>query len=269
MAKKSLILVLLILTSFAFGSTEQKDPYSKDNMLNFVNYLYELNEFKRCVSEGLRTALIHPESGKEIYPQVVKSYFKLKQYKSVVELIDKNQLGFKDSLAYGLFKSKNYSRLSSMTAETDFQLEMILAGHLILDNMEGFRNSLMFIEGSTATRNQKALMKLFQKRLQFKTKSPLTAGLLSTLVPGLGRIYAGRLADGLFSMIYISLMAYKVYYSFDKQGINSIEPWLWAAMDLYFYVGNIYGSVVAAKIRTRDFLRTMENEIQLSISINF
>ncbi len=244
------------------------DYYSKENELRFINYLYSIDDFERCANEGLRAITIYPELSDEAFPLIIKSLLKEEKYGAVIGIIDKHHLDYFDSYLYSLFKLKNYKRILIKGYKNDFQMKISLASSLILGNAKNYTGGFLSLKEKD-DRISKELFMLYQKENQFKEKSPILAGLFSSIIPGSGRIYAGRIADGIFSMIYILTLTYKTYYTFSQNGLSSIEGWLWGMLDLYFYVGNIYGSVVAVKIRKRDFLKKIENEIQLNITINF
>ncbi len=80
-------------------------------------------------------------------------------------------------------------------------------------------------------------------------KSPVVAGLLSAILPGSGRMYAGRWFDGLmgFVMVYLTastaLDASKSEHNFQKSFSYSMAG--------IFYVGEIYGAYRTAKYYQR------------------
>ena len=79
-----------------------------------------------------------------------------------------------------------------------------------------------------------------------RRKSPLMAGILSSFVPGLGKIYAGEYGDGIQSLAFIGLLGTLSALSFRSDGIDSIRGWIYASAGAVLHVGNIYGSVVSA-----------------------
>ena len=81
----------------------------------------------------------------------------------------------------------------------------------------------------------------------FPRKSPVAAGVLSALVPGLGKMYAERWKDGLFSLAGIGAFAGLSVYNFLTEGVTSVKAWVYTALGGLFHIGNIYGAVVAAR----------------------
>ena len=76
-------------------------------------------------------------------------------------------------------------------------------------------------------------------------KSPLLAAGLSTIIPGTGRMYAGRFLDGLMGLWMVLLPGTAAYGSL-KDG-KSIKGNFFAGITLIFYLGEIYGAYRTAK----------------------
>jgi len=77
-----------------------------------------------------------------------------------------------------------------------------------------------------------------------KCRSPFLAGTLS-VIPGLGKLYAGKTDDAIVSFCFVSLLGYLSYESLSKKAYVSGVVWTWLFGS--FYAGNIYGSVDAAR----------------------
>lgn len=76
-------------------------------------------------------------------------------------------------------------------------------------------------------------------------KSPYFAALISVIVPGSGRFYAGRKFDGisgLWSFILYSSTAYRT-----KNNKNKIATSIFTSLCFYVYLGEIYGGWRTAK----------------------
>lgn len=78
-------------------------------------------------------------------------------------------------------------------------------------------------------------------------KKPWLAGCMSAVVPGTGKFYTGDVADGIMGLVFVGSTAFQSYRGFNKVGIKSARGWIFGALSLGFYSGNIYGSVKAAK----------------------
>ena len=79
------------------------------------------------------------------------------------------------------------------------------------------------------------------------SKNPTTAMLLSALIPGSGKVYAGRTLDGVFAALGTLITATFATLNFQRDGISSVRGWFQGSLAVGLYIGNIYGSGVAAR----------------------
>ena len=100
---------------------------------------------------------------------------------------------------------------------------------------------------------------------QLPTRSLLLAGALSTIVPGAGKLYTGRLGDALTSLVTIGLASWQAYDGFQRDGLSSVKGWTLGTLGGIFYVGNIYGSIISARVYNQhiedEFLTTLSIEL--------
>lgn len=92
-----------------------------------------------------------------------------------------------------------------------------------------------------------AAMTLIAKGYKIKKRSPFVGGLLSTFIPGLGKIYANEVKDGILSFVFSAVSAVSLWRVSTYNGLNS--PWTYTlgGISAGFYLGNIYGSVQSVK----------------------
>lgn len=100
-------------------------------------------------------------------------------------------------------------------------------------------------------------------------KSKFLAGLFSSVIPGTGKMYCNRSWDGFFSLLIVGITGYQAYEGFRKDGIYSIKGWVFGSIGAVFYLGNIYGSVVAAKIHNEQQEENFLNKVRISINAYF
>jgi len=77
-------------------------------------------------------------------------------------------------------------------------------------------------------------------------KSEIWAGVLSTIIPGSGKIYTENYGDGITAFILTGLFGYLAYTNFKHD--HQTRAWIFTAVGAGFYLGNIYGSVASAQI---------------------
>ena len=78
----------------------------------------------------------------------------------------------------------------------------------------------------------------------YNKKTPILAAGLSMLIPGLGRIYSGRIGDGLIGFIFAGLAINKAIKSHEN---NSLFAPLYIGIAIPLYGGEIYGAYRSAK----------------------
>lgn len=98
-------------------------------------------------------------------------------------------------------------------------------------------------------------------------KSPVIAGLMSAVVPGSGKIYAGKTLQGIASMLPIAALALLTNESYHKRGPKSAEFYAFGSLLTVFYVGNIWGSVFAVKINREEHEKLIHQKVLLDLQI--
>ena len=79
------------------------------------------------------------------------------------------------------------------------------------------------LQGSNvASVSQKAIVyhNFAEAGADLPTRSPFLAGVLSTIVPGAGRLYTGRLGDALTSLFTVTLTGWQAYDGFRRMGFR-------------------------------------------------
>lgn len=97
---------------------------------------------------------------------------------------------------------------------------------------------------SEETKQELVLLKEEYQNVTFK--SPVFAGVLSAVLPGSGKIYTGDTGDGVTALILTSLFGYLAYTNFEND--HPTRGYLLGAAAAGFYLGNIYGSYISARL---------------------
>ena len=112
----------------------------------------------------------------------------------------------------------------------------------------------------------KAILDLLDKRHTLPSKSPLLAGVLSCVVPGLGQIYSQHYFDGIQAMGFVTALGYATYASYKyAQNTNGshLGTVIIGVVAGMFHVSNIVGAVKTAEFRnnriTDEYLNAMRN----------
>ncbi|HID93977.1 MAG TPA: tetratricopeptide repeat protein [bacterium (Candidatus Stahlbacteria)] len=209
-------------------------PAGADSVLYKIGLCYQLGkDFAKAIDYFRRVVDNYPQStyiARSCY-QIAYSYFLMGKYRksisyldSVLPLLELNHDKLKMQQLIGL----NYI----------YQRQWKKAYNFLYSLDEDTKNDSLTI----------LLMSFARKGEHLQHKNKLVAGFLSSVIPGTGKVYCGRSSDGLFSLIVVGLMGWQAYESFHKDGIHSVKGWIYGTIGGIFYLGNIYGSIVAAKI---------------------
>lgn len=116
--------------------------------------------------------------------------------------------------------------------------------------------------------NEERHMDLYQHKLTTnRKKSPLLAGLYSALIPGSGKIYAGKKKQGIGAFLPVATLGALTYEAYKKGGIKSARFIVYSSIFSVFYIGNIWGSVLSVKIKQNEFNREYDNKILFDLHI--
>jgi hypothetical protein len=179
------------------------------------------------------------------------------------------------NLAY----SKNYK--AALSCFTDLPMDsvtkyksiitVVTAGEtLLLRNFKNFDSiSLNFTTEEYRIANQQnRLLELRKESEKIKRKSPLLAGCLSAVVPGLGKFYAGKRGAALAAFATNIVLGAAVFESYYRtQSFKSPQVITFGTLFTFFYVGNIFGSVFSVKQQIKSVNGRINNEILASIHV--
>lgn len=114
----------------------------------------------------------------------------------------------------------------------------------------------------------------YLKLKKMKKKSPMLAGVMSAIIPGSGKIYAGNTGQGLAAMTMVGILGISAAESYfrpfdrsDKKGYKSPEFITFGSLFTIFYVGNIWGSALSVKLAREHQLREINDEILFDMHI--
>jgi len=222
-----------------------------EQIKTFADYLFAEKDYLRAAGEYERYLIL---SGKTEDPEIIfiigRCYRLANRPEKARAYFYRIKDTLKDKAVYEIaesyFHEGNYQR----------SLEFIKAGGY--DNKKRFQplilKNLLFLRdfGSARALVQKEptgtkLDSIILATPRLSYRNPAVAGLLSAVIPGAGKGYSGRWADALFSFMVIGITGFQAYDGFQRSGTKSAKGWIYGSMCLVFYIGDIYGSLVAAK----------------------
>jgi len=234
--KRSLIILFFFLLTFA--SAENLPAYiaKYDKDLAIELYKDELSSGKERSETYLALANLYNEIGKvglaeDCYRHLLDMHNdSLTLYQTYLEFLYQNQSYVK--LRY-VIEDKGYSQDWSqyLVAKSYFQ--------------EGKFDSSFQVSSALSDDMAGKLKHFSFEGIGIKYRSPALGGIMSAIIPGSGKVYAGRLFDGFQAFTVVAAPAYNAYYHFSKNGVGSVQAWVWTAVASWFYLSDIYGSIKA------------------------
>jgi hypothetical protein len=106
-------------------------------------------------------------------------------------------------------------------------------------------------------------MHLAEKYKRVPQRSPLLAGLMSAVLPGSGKLYAGYRYQAMSAFLMNLILGAQATEAYVRSGPRSVHFVLTASLFSVYYFANISGSAWAVKKKKRDALAEIDYEILL------
>ena len=114
---------------------------------------------------------------------------------------------------------------------------------------------------------EKKLNDIYVYRYETKAKSPLLAAAASAVVPGLGKVYAGNLGEGIASFLLVGALGAITAEHWLKDGPQNWKTIVPGIMCAGLYIGNIYGSYMSVSIVNNDIRNAQNTTVLYNIHI--
>ena len=99
-----------------------------------------------------------------------------------------------------------------------------------------------------------------------RKKSGFLAGLMSAVIPGTGKIYAGKPHEALNSFLPVAFNAVQAGEGYYYKKFNSPHFYVFAGIGSVFYASNILGSVRAAKRKNEEFSDKIKTNVEFELT---
>ena len=299
---KFLLIIFFTITLLPFTAAEEPiEYYAPENVRRFADFLYEEGDYLRAAGEYQRYLFYTSGSKARLESELTEEGTDGEQIRYKIAICyrfagqtEQAIRGFETLLQThpkGQFASRAYYQIGATYFLTDQfeQSVQFLRGVLpdIVDTRQHAEAEQLIglsylmqkqwseagevfktLEGSDVlglSEKAKVYHKYAEVGARLPSRSPFLAGALSTIVPGAGRLYTGRIGDALSSLVTVGLTGWQAYDGFRRDGISSVKGWTLGMLSGIFYVGNIYGSVISARVYNRhvadEFLATLFVEL--------
>lgn len=179
--------------------------------------------------------------------------------------------------AYNLIYLSNYQQSSSiLTALHSNQTAIIslrdfqLSGIFLLKKQFGLaENTWEELDKNNPVLYQPLidLQNISNELQSHKTKSPVIAGLLSAIVPGAGKIYAGKTGQGIAAFISAVGFGLITWENYRKLGPTHYKTIGFGALFATNYLSTVYGSYATTKIIENEYQTVMQNQILFNLHL--
>lgn len=271
---------IFILSLFCILSLNLLAQYSTKQRFDFIHHLIKSNDFKEALIE--LNYLDGKTNSDSLYYLKGWSLYSLKQLTNSAnnfKRVSKKSTFYHKShffAAYNYAHTQNYEDAKKVLS--DIQLNSNL------QQLKSFESSGIALlerdyELFESTRIKSELIlpalqtevinldKLYTSLKNRKPKKMWLAGLMSAIIPGSGKMYAGKTGEGIASLLMVGSMGLVTWENHRKLGIKNFKTILFGSIFTIFYVGNIYGSVFSVKISNEEFNHEMDQKILFNIHI--
>ena len=178
---------------------------------------------------------------------------------------------------YNLLFLENYPNAREIFTRMSIQqephlslLNFELSGmEMLRGNWQQGKKQLELVNREHAILNQQvvALEKIYKEHESHRSKSPLMAGIISGIIPGSGKIYAGKTGAGIASFIGTVGFGFIAWENYRKLGIGHAKTIIFGSIFAFNYVSNIYGSVISVKIIENEYKNAVHNQILFQLHV--
>ena len=269
--------VLSIIFSFfalapLIAQTENGNIWSDKNRLAFGNHLFCEKDYLRAIDE-FQSVLIKNWND-TLQFKIATSYFRMKHYDKAFNEFEKftpnssMYLQSENEKFRTLFLSENFSSMQNKirnskrySGNNSIELLRLLNSSMLLTNAELPQKSKFISIYENEDKN--ILSEFYNWKENPPYKNPTIAAILS-IIPGLGKIYADEIGDGITSFVLTGLFTYLAINKF--QNNQQTSAWIYTGLSAFFYSGNIYGSYTATQNYNAGIKFNFENEVKIFVN---
>ncbi len=267
---KSLLILYFIFLFFSEQIYPQNkiNFHSPENIRLFADYLYCQKDYLRASDEykvwleknnndtvEFKSGLSLQHNG--IYSEALNRFYNIPYSSSYYSESRKEY-------ARTLFLQKDYPDLRNFFMRSDPQKNFYPFANRLNNISYFFTEDSLPPEDSFLSifplDQKKDLRNFYEWKTDPPYKSPLIAGILSTIVPGLGKVYTQNYSDGFFAALLTGLFSYIAYTDFKAD--HNVRGWIFTGVTAFFYTGSIYGSAASAQIYNARIRFNFESELQ-------
>jgi TM2 domain-containing membrane protein YozV len=268
---KNVLLIIFVFLLLWNKIIFPQNLFTVKNRTAFGNYLFCEKDYLRAIDEF--SFVLEKKWSDTLQFKIGAAYYAMEQYSNAIiefSKINKSSSlylqGNRESLR-SLYHLENYSLLRQK-ADSLFR-------HEKLPEFLRIKNVTFLLDDSGLPSKQNFLSPFGKKDKQQLSlyynwkkippyKSPITAAIISAVIPGSGKIYAGEVGDGITAFLLTGLFTYLAVDKF--QNNYNTSAWIYTGLAAFFYAGNIYGSAAAVQNYNAGIRFNFDKEVKVFIN---
>lgn len=257
---KYLVIFLLIFVNLSQQGFSQ-DIFSVDASNKYADFLIHKRDFNKAITEYER--LLFLDSGQMLFykHQLAYCHFKLGNTEAILNTFNNKPDSTASQLIFlSYIRRRSFDKAAHVLNSEEFIFETPSAqfnkGILRFYQKEFSKSEILFsndLNNDFFNSRSQLFTELIHDTQNFKLKSPVLALGLSSIIPGLGRVYTKDYADAAVNFVFIGLTAFQAYRGFTNDNIGQWQGWFYGGLSLSFYLGDLFGSYKAAKDYNQKF----------------
>lgn len=280
---KLLSLFLLLSLSGKFVEAQQlRHPFSEN--MQFIQFLQDKNQFNDAILAIDEISFTHLNQAQKDSLNYFKgwAYYNIKSLDSSAHFllnVQPQSVFYLKSRFFGAYNLtylghydhakktlNNTPTHENITELKDYEQSGIALFNNNFEAFDSLKQNFSFNHYAFAGQ-EKNIITYRDQLSGIKRKSPVLAGIMSAIIPGIGKIYAGKTYQGFGSMLPIAALGLLTYESYHKKGFKSVPFYIFGSLFAIYYVGNIWGSVFAVKITQEEHEKLIHQKILLDLQI--
>lgn len=106
-----------------------------------------------------------------------------------------------------------------------------------------------------------------QAMKDYRPRSPLLAAGFSAILPGSGKVYAGKTGEGIASFLTVAALSLITFENIRRDGWLDLKSIFFGGMTTVYYGGNIWGSYFTATEANKRFYHALDQHILFDLHI--
>jgi tetratricopeptide (TPR) repeat protein len=258
--KFALVLILLI-----FPLRADDLSTNPEKIHQFANFLFEQEDYLRAAIEYERYLFLTDQQNDTILFKTGLCHQFRQRYDYAVQSFDRildNQNSALTQTArlavlYNYAQQQNWSAIRARGFQNDDEFFYYYLASLKIDSV---RWDAALFEKVRDDSLRTALMAIENQKQQITSKSPIVAALLSTIFPGLGKVYIKRPGDAVFAGFMTSFAAIVTWRAFESNLL--VTGVITSGITLSFYLGTIYGSYIGTQLYNESLHEKLAGQLE-------